>query len=321
MHTDAPHRTDGIHHITAITADPQKNLDFYEGFLGQRLVKKTVNFDDPTAYHLYYGDAVGTPGTILTFFYWPGIPRGVRGIGEVSGIYYAIEEASFSFWKKRTKEYGIECTEETLPFGEQVLILFDPDGLRIGLVAASIESPVVPWSDGPVPRTKVLRGFYGASIAVPELALIESSLTGGLGYELLKVVGKVTRLQAAHWPGKYVAIQEKPDLPRARQGAGSVHHIAFQAKNDSAREALRQQVNAIGIASTGMIDRQYFHSTYFMTPAGVLFEIATDDIGFGIDEPISELGEHLKLPPQHEASREAIEKHLVPVVLPRHRHA
>lgn len=313
------HRTNGIHHITAITADPQKNINFYEGFLGQRLVKKTVNFDDPTAYHLYYGDAVGTPGTILTFFYWAGIPVGTRGAGEVESIYYAIAPDSLSYWKERAARFDVTCREEVLPFGEPVLFINDPDGMKIGLVAAQIDNNIVPWTDGPVPEEHVLRGFYRALLVMPEHTPQHPLLEEGLGLSLVETKNTITRYQGTSWPGKYLATTERPDLPRARQGAGSIHHIAFQAETDEVRDGLKTQVNELGVQSTGLIDRQYFHSTYFMTPAMILFELATNDIGFTVDEPAEELGEHLKLPSQYEDQRSEIEAALVPVTLPRNR--
>lgn len=310
-------KTNGIHHITAITADSQRNLDFYEGFLGQRLVKKTVNFDDPNAYHFYYGDDVGTPGTIITFFYWDGIPKGTRGTSEVESIYYAIAPESLDYWSARAGEHDIECEKATLPFGETVLFIHDPDGMKIGLVAADVENNVVPWTKGPVPEEHVLRGFYGALLVMPEYTPQKPLLEDGLGFELVETKETITRYQATAWPGKFLATMERPDLPRATQGAGSVHHIAFQADTDEVRDSLKSQINEIGIDSTGLVDRQYFHSTYFMTPAMILFEIATNDIGFAIDEEVAELGEHLKLPDQYEDQRSEIESTLTPVTLPR----
>ncbi len=314
-----PTQTNGIHHITAITTDPQANLDFYEGFLGQKLVKKTVNFDDPTAYHLYYGDAVGTPGTLITFFYWKGMPQGMRGCGEVESIYYTIKPNSLTYWKDRALEFDVSCEEKVLPFGEAVLMISDPDGLKIGLVASDVETNIVPWEAGPVPAEHVLYGFYGALLNLPEHRPIEPILEEGLGYTLVDTKSDITRYEATSWPGKYLATQVRADLPQARQGAGSVHHIAFQADDDSVREGLEFQVNELGIASTGLVDRFYFHATYFMTPAGILFELSTNDIGMTIDEPAEELGEHLLIPRHHEANRAAIEASLTTLVLPRNK--
>lgn len=312
--------TNGIHHITAITADPQRNLNFYEGFLGQRLIKKTVNFDDPTAYHLYYGDAVGTPGTILTFFYWAGMPPGQRGTGEVSSIYYTIPPDSLPYWRERADDFAISYTEETLPFGESVLMVTDPDGLPVGLVAAVVESPITPWLDGPVPAEHVLRGFYGALLVLPASIPIAPLLVDGLGYQTVDTAAGVTRYEAAAWPGKYLATVDSLEQPRARQGAGSIHHIAVGATDDTMLQALTQQVAELGLHPTHQIDRQYFHSTYCMTPPGILFEIATADIGFTIDEPAEALGTNLQLPPQHEPYRTHIATSLTPLTLPRDAH-
>lgn len=310
-------KTIGIHHITAITADPQKNLDFYEGFLGQRLIKKTVNFDDPSAYHLYYGDMIGSPGTIMTFFYWRGISQGRRGTGEVSDIYYGIKPSSLAYWKARAASMGVEVLEEILLFGDTALIIQDPDGLRIGLIVAEANNAIVPWNDGTVLPEHALQGFYGALIAVSDQAKIINILTDGFGYKFIRREGSILLCQAERQPGKFLVIQELANLSRARQGAGSVHHIAFQATNDFQLQSLRAQVNDLGISSTSMIDRKYFHSTYFMTPAGALFEIATNDIGFTIDEPVAELGENLKLPSQYELYRTEIEQNLPKLTLHR----
>lgn len=311
-------RSKGIHHITAITADPQQNLDFYEGFLGQRLVKRTVNFDDPSAYHLYYGDAVGSPGTLITFFYWRGMPSGTRGSGEVASIYYSIKPASVDFWKNRADEYSIAYTEKVLPFGETTLMIHDPDGLEIGLVVSEHVTNIIPWTEGTVPEEHVLGGFYGALLSLPPQRPIAPILEEGLGYTLVTIKEGITRYQATDWPGKFVATQEQPDMDLARQGAGSVHHIAFQADDDAVRERLEFQVNELGIPSTGLVDRTYFHAAYFMTPSAILFELSTNDIGLTIDEPADMLGEQLRLPPQYEASRDIITANLTPLTLPRH---
>jgi glyoxalase family protein len=313
MHT----RTFGLHHITGITGDPQKNLDFYEVFLGQRLIKKTVNFDDPSAYHLYYADAVGTPGTVLTFFYWSGIPQGQRGNGEVTSIYYAIPSASVAYWKARADDFSISCTEEMLPFGETVLYIQDPDGLKIGLVATdSTGGIVVPWTAGPIPTEHVLQGFYG--VLIHATGNMTDILRQGLGYEVVAEKAGVTRYEATNWPGRYIAVQDASSQVPAQQGSGSIHHIAFQAQDDTMLLSLQEQVAALGLRVTPVIDRFYFHACYFMTPGGVLFELSTNDIGFAIDESTDELGEHLQLPPQFEPYRTQIESTIIPLTLPRH---
>ncbi|MBY0309797.1 VOC family protein [Patescibacteria group bacterium] len=312
-------KTKGLHHITAITSDPQANVDFYEGFLGQRFIKRTVNFDDPSAYHLYYGDAVGTPGTALTFFYWAGIPDGTRGSGEVDSIYYAIPPGSIEYWKQRAETFLVIQEEKQLPFGETCLMIKDPDGPKIGLVEATVDDAVQHWADGPIPHEHSLRGFYGTLLNLPEGGSITPLLTVGLVYSEVATKDGVTRYEATSWPGKFLATKPCPDMPRATQGAGSIHHIAFQAETDAELMALGKQVQNLGVATTGLIDRQYFHSVYFMTPASILFEIATDDIGFTIDEPADELGEHLMIPRQYEHLRTSIEAHLTPLSLPRHK--
>jgi glyoxalase family protein len=312
-------KTMGLHHITGITGDPQKNLDFYEGFLGQKLIKKTVNFDDPNAYHLYYADAVGTPGTVLTFFYWAGIPKGQRGSGEVASIYYVMKSTSLEYWRTRARQFDILFTEETLPFGETVLMFEDPDGLRVGLVASEVVSEVQPWIQGPVPEEHVLRGFYGALIILPENVSMTETLEAGLGYHTVATVEEVTRFEATNWPGKYLATKAVTGMPRAVQGAGSIHHIAFQARDDEILNAFRSQVAGTGLGLTPLIDRFYFHASYFMTPAGVLFELSTNDIGFTIDEPEEQMGEYLQLPSQYEPFRNQIEATIIPLTLPRHR--
>jgi glyoxalase family protein len=313
------YRTLGIHHITAITSDPQKNLDFYEGFLGQRLIKKTVNFDDPSAYHLYYADAIGTPGTVLTFFYWAGIPKREKGSGEVGSIYYSISEDSIQYWRDRIVSFNVPFSEEVLPFGEKVLKVSDPDGLEIGLVATNVKNSIQPWEDGPVPKDHVLNGFYGALLHLPGHEDINDILENGLGYEKIATTNEITRYQALSWPGRYIATKITPKLPPARQGAGSVHHIAFQASDDTMLQALQFQVGAVGYQTTPLIDRFYFHASYFMTPANILFELSTNDIGFIIDESVAELGEHLQLPPKFEPYRNQIEASIIPLSLPRYK--
>jgi glyoxalase family protein len=247
------------------------------------------------------------------------MPKGIRGNGEVNSIYYTIKSTSIDFWKGRADEFNVSYTEKVLPFGETVLMISDPDGLEIGLVASDIETNVVPWTEGTVPTEHVLGGFYGALLVLAENKPIEPILEEGLGYTLVETKSDITRYEATSWPGKFLATQVRADLQQARQGAGSVHHIAFQADDDDVRERLEFQVNELGISSTGLVDRQYFHATYFMTPAAILFELSTNDIGLTVDEPADELGEHLQIPPQHEMHRTTIEASLTPLELPRHK--
>jgi glyoxalase family protein len=267
----------GIHHITAITGNPQKNLDFYEGFLGQRLVKRTVNFDDPRSYHFYFGDAIGTPGTLLTFFYFGQIPAGTRGTGEVRKISYSIPKASKQFWQERAKRFSISCIDSE----------------------------------------HVLCGFYGATLAVTSHEEMLPALTA-LGYKLTAHTGQSFRFMTTGNHAHTLDLEEVPDAAFARQGSGSVHHIAFRATTDTDEMNLKEQVEQAGLQPTGVIDRNYFHSVYFQTPSRILFEIATDAPGMSIDESAELLGEKLVLPEQYEPHRAEIEKNLVPIILPRH---
>ncbi len=308
----------GIHHITAITGDPQKNIDFYEGFLGQKLIKRTVNFDDPSSYHFYFGDAFGKPGTLLTFFYWPGIPKGTRGAGEVSRIAYGIAAAAKEFWIQRAKEFDVPCEAGTNAFGESVLSLADPDGMSIELVVTKGKTTVDHWEEGDVPAEASLKGFYGATLNVVSAEAMEPVLQA-LGYKHKKDSGEHTRFESGAERACVLDLFEAPDLPMARQGWGSVHHIAFRAASDAEEITLQGAVAEAGTRPTHVIDRNYFHSVYFMTPARILFEIATDGPGFAIDESPDMLGEKLVLPAQYEPHRKEIEEALVPVTLPRHR--
>jgi glyoxalase family protein len=310
------HHTNGLHHITGITSDAQQNLEFYNGFLGQRFIKRTVNFDDPTAYHLYYRDAVGTPGTVLTFFYWAGMSLGTRGAGGVDSIYYAVPPGALSYWEARAAEFAVPATRKTLPFGEECLMISDPDGLLVGLVEAKTLGGYVHWERSPVPESVSLRGFYGALIHLPFATALERVIKEGLGYTVVATESGVTRYAAHAWPGKFLATAFWPELSPARQGVGSIHHLAFQAADDIHLAELRAQVTVLGMNATTQIDRQYFHSVYFMTPADVLFEIATNDIGFTVNEPVETLGSTLLLPPQYESARAAIEAHLPPLRIP-----
>ena len=313
-------KTQGLHHITAITADPQANVDFYEGFLGQRFVKKTVNFDDPRAYHLYYGDYVGSPGTAMTYFSWLGMPAGTRGVGEVSATYYRIPKGSLKYWKERAGTFAVTITETTC-FGESALLLSDPDGHTIYLIESLLSSvPLLNWwEDGPIDGRSMLQGFYGVRLHVLDQGMLERPLQEVFGYQIIDEEGSVRRYTLPDSTlGQHIDIEAGTHTTPARQGVGGVHHIALRARNDDEREEFRRKLIEIGLEPTGMIDRTFFHSTYFFTPAGILFEIATDEPGFTVNEPAAELGENLVLPEQYEYLRSELEQYLSPITLPRH---
>jgi glyoxalase family protein len=307
-------QTIGLHHITAVAGEPQKNLDFYRQVLGQRLVKTTVNFDDPGTYHFYYGDHYGSPGTILTFFPWQHVSRGRKGNGETSALSYIISEESLSYWSARLNRLGIKPGRVEERFVSQVLPFEDPDGLRIELITRKDLPEVLPWPETDIPENHRLGGFDGVTLWLEEVEPTARILTAVLGYNFNGRQGSRYRYQSAlHGPGRIVDIVHRPNSANAYFGAGSIHHIAFRATGDSDQQAFRTALNEIGSPTTRVMDRQYFRSIYFRTPGGVLFEIATDDPGFATDESLSSLGAALKLPPWLEAKREQIEEMLPPI--------
>jgi glyoxalase family protein len=296
-------RITGIHHITAIASDPQKNVDFYTGLLGLRLVKKTVNFDDPGTYHLYYGDRIGHPGTILTFFPWPGMHRGRRGTGETAVVSFAVPKGSLGVWAERAAAYGVTAATTQERFGEERFLAFsDPDGMQIELVE-------VEGGDGGS-QTEIL-GFHSATLFEEGYERTARLLTGSFGFELIAQHGNRFRYQAAGiGPGQLVDLMCMPDLRRGSMGAGTVHHIAWRTATDELQSKWRAELAAQGYNVTPVMDRQYFHSIYFREPGGVLFEIATDPPGFAIDETVEQLGTSLKLPQWLEPARPEIERAL-----------
>jgi len=297
----------GIHHITAIAGNPQANLNFYHHLLGQRLVKRTVNFDDPGTYHFYFGDETGTPGTILTFFPWRGMPRGQRGNGEVAATAYAVPSTSLDYWRERLATAGVPASETQERFGIQVFSFEDPDGMVVELVADDSMPEINVWTGGAVPAEHALRGFHSATLWLDQTGPTAELLTNGLGYTFAGQEGARQRFQAGGTGvGSRVDLLERPGQPFGRQGAGTVHHIAYRTQDDVEQQEYLQALRSGGYHVSPVMDRQYFHSIYFRAPSGVLFEIATDAPGFLYDEPRAELGTHLKLPTWLESRRVAI---------------
>jgi glyoxalase family protein len=307
----------GIHHITAMASDPQRNIDFYHSILGQRFIKSTVNFDDPNTHHLYYGDRIGTPGTILTFFPWPGARRGRLGIGETSSVAYSIHPDSVEYWLDRLQRYDISVGKLQTRFGQTVIPFSDPDGMRLELIADNRSIEIDFWQDGPIPQEHALKGFHGVTLLVADIMPSAQLLTETMGFTLTSQERDRARFQAgSDSPGLYVDLLGVSGISRGQMGAGTVHHIAFRARDDQEQISYQTSIAQTGLNITPVRDRQYFRSIYFREPGGVLFEIATDDPGFTIDEPAEALGTNLKLPPWYEKQREAIEEALPPITIP-----
>jgi glyoxalase family protein len=308
----------GLHHVTAIASDPQRNLDFYVGLLGLRFVKRTVNFDDPGSYHFYFGDNRGTPGTILTFFPWPGARRGIRGTGQVEATAFTISPDSIAYWLERLKQHHVTIEKTSPRFGEEVIRLLDPDGLLIELIASSYRGKIDLWADSPVPAEHMLRGFHSVSAALEGYERTARLLTETFGYRLIDESQNRFRFASPDEsaPGRIIDLLCQPDTAMGRVAAGSVHHIAFRAKDDAEQLQWREHLVDLGYNVTPVMDRDYFHSIYFREPGGVLFEIATEPPGFTLDEKLEELGTHLRLPPWLEPARSQIEQILPPIQVP-----
>jgi len=301
----------GIHHVTAISGPAARNLDFYARVLGLRLVKKTVNFDDPGTYHLYYGDEAGQPGTILTFFPWDHVAPGRLGVGETQETVFRVPAASMGYWAHRLVEKGVQHESPEKRFGESVLSFRDPDGMRLALAAVPGIEGEPAWAASDIPAEHVIRGFHGVSLLLDEAAPTGAVLTDVLGYEEVGREGTIVRYRSNAELGNVVDIREAGGFLPARMGAGSVHHVAFRAADDAAQEAMvKRLIDNHGIWTTEQKDRNYFRSVYFRSPGGVLFEIATDIPGFDVDEPADSLGKALKLPAFLEGRRQWIEERL-----------
>jgi len=305
----------GIHHITAIAGGAKKNYDFYTRILGLRMVKKTVNFDDPQTYHLYYGDKEGTPGTILTFFPWQGITAGRRGARQVTEIGYSVPEGSLDFWLKRFEDNNVIYNKPSEKFGEQYLTVLDPDGLKLELIVPKTADNRLPWETTDVKAENATRGFHNITITTNKIDATAKILTGVFGYRLLEQhVNRYRFITDAVDNAAIVDLVEVAGEVAGHVAGGSVHHVAFRVKNEAVLMEYRDKIASLGLHITDKIDRNYFYSLYFREPGGVLFELATDNPGFSVDEPVEQLGEGLKLPAQYESMREDLEKSLPSLV-------
>ncbi len=309
--------TAGIHHVTAIASDPQRNVDFYGGVLGLRLVKRTVNFDDPTTYHFYFGDDEGSPGSILTFFPWPGAKRGRQGAGQVAVTSFAIVPGAVGFWIERFIKHRVDFQQPVTRYdGERVIGFKDDDGLMIELVAHASAEMRQPGNEGLIPAEHSIRGVYSVTLWQDACELSGKLLTETLGFRLIREQANVFRYAAGDGgPGTIVDLRCVPGLWEGGMGAGTVHHVAFRAENATSQLEARELLAKQGLNVTPQLDRDYFRSIYFREPGGVLFEIATDGPGFAIDESPEELGHALKLPAWLEPRRFEIEA-LLPNIQP-----
>lgn len=336
----------GIHHITAIARNPQHNIDFYSGLMGLRLVKLTVNFDDPTTYHLYYGNSLGHPGTILTFFPWSEAPTGYRGTGQVTAISFLISNGSMNYWVDRLKSNGISFVGPLKRFSDEFVSFHDPDGLMLELISPSSSSDSLGqqlqqllqqsdndiWKESPVSKEHAIRGFHSATLSEEGYERTASLLVDTMGFKLVAKDNKEdrfrfgiveknnsnqeggSRAESSSSIGSFVDIVCQPETSRGYIGIGTVHHIAWRAANDRHQIDLRKRiVEEAHLNPTPVIDRTYFHSVYFREPGGILFEIATDPPGFAIDERPEDLGKQLKLPQWLESERGKLEQLLPPV--------
>lgn len=305
----------GIHHITAIAGDAKRNFNFYSNILGLRFIKKTVNFDDPGTYHFYFGDEIGSAGTILTFFPWgEGIQQARRGSGMASEIGYSVPKGSLDFWIERFEKYNVIYNKPSEKFGEKYVTFLDPDGLKLELIESATDDNRKPWETDEIKASVALKGFHNITLTLNKIEATATILTDIFGYKLIeKSVNRYRYATTAVENASIVDLVELPEEKRGHVANGSVHHVAFRVKNDESLMHFHKIISEKGLGITQQIDRQYFHSLYFREPGGVLFEIATDNPGFTVDETLENLGKDLKLPPQYESSRAEIEAHLVKI--------
>ncbi|HYZ37091.1 MAG TPA: ring-cleaving dioxygenase [Pseudonocardiaceae bacterium] len=311
-----PSAPSGLHHVTAIATDPQRNTDFYLT-LGLRLVKVTVNFDAPDTYHLYFGGESGQPGTLITFFPWPGAPRGRRGTGQATTVSFSVPEGSLGWWRDHLQAHAIEAGAVATRSDEEAFSVRDPDGLALELVAHTQPELPSAWEDGPIPPEHAIRGLHSVTLTESGYERTAELLTGTLGFRLAAEHGDRVRFATGEGgAGSLVDVLCRPEAPQGLVAAGTVHHIAWRTPGEAEQVEWRNVLLGQGLNVTPIIDRQYFHSIYFREPGGVLLEIATDPPGFTIDEPLMKLGRALKLPPWLEPSRAEIEQALPTLKVP-----
>lgn len=304
----------GIHHVTAIAGDAQRNVDFYTGVLGLRLVKRSVNQDDPGTYHLFYADAEGHPGSDLTFFPWANLPPARKGTGLTVEVSLAVPRGTLDFWRARLVEANVPVDEPRRSFGEQVLPFRDPDGLELALVETDDPREFSAWAESPVPASQQILGIHGVRLWERDRAATVQFLTGTLGFREVGTEGEWVRLASGEGgSGQFVEIREVPDGRRGGWGTGGVHHVAWRVEDAAQQRAVRERVSAAFRNPSPVIDRFWFESVYFTEPGGALFELATDGPGFAVDEDPAALGERLVLPPWLEPMRERIEARLPPI--------
>jgi glyoxalase family protein len=305
----------GIHHVTAIAGPARRNLAFYTEVLGLRLVKRTVNFDDPNTYHFYYGDEMGHPGTILTFFPWEHAAPGRLGTGETFETAFRVPEAAIGYWTQRLLEKGVLHDAPARRFGDSILEFRDPDGMRLALIGVAGAEQEPAWPMGTIPSDYAIRGFHGVTLLVEQGEPTAAILSDVFGFVEVAREGTTTRYRTGEGaPGAMIDLRVAGGFPRGHLGAGTVHHVAFRAADDVEQAAMvRKLADHHGLRTTAQKNRDYFRSVYFREPGGVLFEIATDGPGFAVDEPLEGLGQGLKLPAFLQPRRAAIEARLPPL--------
>jgi glyoxalase family protein len=311
-----PAQIPGIHHVTCITGDVQKCVDFYVGVLGLRFVKKSINQDLPDTYHIYFADYIGTPGSVMTFFGWPTWPKRRTGSGQVTTVSFAVPERSLDFWSKRLQKMGVQSSRASL-FGKDQLVLCDPDGIELALVGHATDERWVAWEGSPVDKDHAIRSFHSVTLTVAEAAATVGLLTNTMGFRKSSQEGKHIRFETGSGgPHSIVDVVESPEGPVGEESIGTVHHVAWRTPDASEQVAWRDLLLRAGRNITPVIDRWYFNSIYFREPGGVLFEIATDGPGFTVDESPEELGSTLSLPPWFQVRREHLDGILTPIAVP-----